>query len=92
MIKPTVGRVIWVIRPGYTMDITQPEVGLITYVHGDRCINVVGFNHNGTPFSLTSLPLVQDDEPKPEGSFAVWMPYQKGQAAKTEELERRHAP
>lgn len=87
MITPTIGRVVWVIRPLSTMDIKQPEVGLVTYVHGDRMINVAGFNANGTPFSITSLPLVQDDEPKPEGNFACWMPYQKGQAAKTEALE-----
>lgn len=88
MIIPTIGRVVWVIRPYDTLDIKQPEVGLVTYVHSDRCINVAGFNSNGTPFSLTSLTLVQDDEPKPEGNFACWMPYQKGQAAKTEALEK----
>lgn len=87
MITPTIGRVVWVIRPLETLDIKQPEVGLVTYVHGDRCINVAGFNGNGIPFTLTSLALVQDDEPKPEGNFACWMPYQKGQAAKTEALQ-----
>lgn len=88
VISPTVGRVVWVIRPFDTMDIKQPEVGLVTYVWNDRLVNVAGYNQNGTPFSLTSLRLLQDDEAKPEGSnFAVWMPYQKGQAAKTEALE-----
>ena len=34
----------------------------------------------------------QDDEAKPEGMpFACWMPYQKGQAAKTEALEAKVA-
>ena len=88
MITPTVGRVVWVIRPRDTTDIHQPEVGLIAYVWNDHMINVAGFDHNGQPFSITSLALVQDDEPKPEGNFAVWMPYQKGQAAKTEHLEK----
>jgi len=69
------------------MDIKQPEVGFVTYVFNDHMINVAGFNANGTPFSITSLTLVQDDEPKPEGNFACWMPYQKGQAAKTEAAE-----
>lgn len=87
MITPTVGRVIWVVRPSETNDIKQPEVGLVAYVHGDHCINVAGFDHDGRPFSVTSLALVQDDEPKPEGNFACWMPYQKGQAAKTEALQ-----
>lgn len=90
MITPTIGRVVWVIRPTDTLDIRQPEVGLVTYVHTDsRYINVAGFNSNGTPFALTSLWLVQDDEAKPEGNFACWMPYQKGQAAKTEALEKQ---
>jgi hypothetical protein len=87
MITPTIGRVVWVIRPYDTVDIKQAEVGFVTYVWGDRMINVAGFSHNGTPFVITYLPLVQDDEPKPEGNFACWMPYQKGQAAKTERLE-----
>ncbi len=89
MIKPTVGRVVWVIRPFETDDITQPEAGIVTRVFSDHCINVAGFDHNGAPFRLTSLRLVQDDEPKPEGNFACWMPYQKGQAAKTEQLENQ---
>jgi hypothetical protein len=86
MIKPTVGRVVWVFRPG-TKDSSQPEAALIAYVWNDRLINVGGIDQNGIAFNLTSLPLVQEDEPKPEGSFATWMPFQKGQAAKTEQLE-----
>lgn len=89
IITPTVGRVVWVFRPKDSIDIKQPEAALITYVHGDRLINVAGYNANGTPFSLTSLTLVQPEEPKPEHNFAAWMPYQKGQAAKTEALERQ---
>lgn len=81
MIKPTVGRVVWVIRPRNTNDIEQPEVGLITYVWGDGLINVAGFDHNGAQFAITSLPLLQDDEPKPPGNFACWMPYQKAVAS-----------
>lgn len=80
MITPTIGRVVWVVRPASTNDINQAEVGLIAYVWSDHCINVAGFDHNGQPFSITSLPLVQEGEPKPEGNFAAWMPYQVGQA------------
>lgn len=87
MITPTIGRVVWVVRPSDTTDIKQPEVGLVAYVWNDHLINVAGFDHNGNPFRLSSLALVQDDEPKPEGNFACWMPYQKGQAAKNEALE-----
>jgi hypothetical protein len=89
VIVPTVGRVVWVHRPHDSIDVKQPEVALVTYVHDDRLINVAGWNANGTPFTLTSLTLVQPDEPKPEGNFAAWMPFQKGQAAKTEALEQQ---
>jgi hypothetical protein len=89
VITPTVGRVVWVFRPNDTNDPKQPEAALISYVWHDRMVNVAGFDHNGYPFGLTSLPLVQGDEPKPEGNFAAWMPFQKGQAAKTEALEQQ---
>lgn len=87
IITPTPGRIVWVYRPADTLDATQPEAAVVTYVHSDHLINVAGWNANGTPFSYTSLTLVQPDEPKPAGNFAAWMPYQKGQAAKTEAAE-----
>ena len=89
MIVPTVGRVVWVIRPDAAVNIDQPEVGFITYVRNNRLINVVGFNSIGVPFTSTSLRLLQDDDKKPGGDFAVWMPYQKGQAAEYEALEAK---
>ena len=90
MIKPTVGRVVWVSRPYESADPKQPEAGLITYVHDDRKVNVAGFDHDGNPYRVVNVPLLQDNDRKPEGvPFCVWMPYQKGQAAKTEELEKQ---
>lgn len=91
MIKPTVGRVVWVIRPDFTDDIKQPEAAFIAYVHNDRMINVAGFTHQGNHFSHTSVPLLQDDDEKPQGTFAVWMPFQVGQAAKAERDARDEA-
>jgi hypothetical protein len=76
IITPTVGRVVWVHRWA-SLDTSQPEAALVTYVHDDRLINVCGFDANGHPFQLTSLVLVQADDPKPE-EYAEWMPYQKG--------------
>lgn len=88
MITPTVGRIVWVSRPFDSLDITQPEAATVIYVHGDRSVNVKGFNAHGEPFTLLNLDLLQDDDAKPENlPFAVWMPYQKGQAAKTEALD-----
>ena len=41
-------------------------------------INVAYFDSNGFPYRETSVDLLQDDDPKPEGKpFATWMPYQK---------------
>jgi hypothetical protein len=80
MIQPTIGRVV-LFR--YNKDQVQPYPALVCYVHGDRMINVAGFDQNGTPFSQPSTPLLQDDDPVPEnGLYAEWMPYQKEVAAK----------
>lgn len=90
MIRPTVGRVVLLNnRPGNQ---GPAEAALIAFVHSDTCINVGGFDHNGHPMSATSVPLIQEGEPMPvpphyEGIYAEWMPYQKGQAARTEQLQ-----
>lgn len=83
MITPTIGRVVLVHRGASD----QAEPGLVCYVWNDRLINVGGFDRNGLPFSATSVQLVQDDEAPSHSVWAEWMPYQKGQAAKTEALE-----
>lgn len=84
VISPTVGRVVWFWRAAPQLLSVQPEAALVTYVHSDRCVNLVCFDHNGTPFPQTSVALVQDGDPVPEAGYASWMPYQIGQA-------KRHA-
>ena len=101
MIKPTVGRVVL-----YTPSKEdcqgangigipyggQKCVAFITSVHGDRMINIAGFDPNGKPFAVWSCTLIQDDDqPAEYGRYCSWMPYQKGQAAKAEELEKKLA-
>ena len=89
MIKPTVGRVIWFYTPAMNKD-SQPYAAFITYVHSDMMINVGGFDHNGVPFGSTSVLLHSDAESYGNpggGAWAKWMPYQLGQAAKTEAAE-----
>lgn len=86
MIKPSVGRVIH-FYPGVGFSGARPESGaplpaLISLVWSDALINIGGFDANGAPFSQTSVPLVQDGEPKPAGFYASWMPYQIAQAQK----------
>jgi hypothetical protein len=88
MIPPTIGRVILV--HSRQQGATGPWPCLVTKVYGDRYINAAGFNEWGTAVSYASLQLLQDNDPVPEvGPYAEWMPYQKGQAAKTEALEQQ---
>ena len=92
MIKPTIGRVVWLYgaNRGTVHDVREPFCAFVVHVWGDRCINVAYFDSNGQPYAETSVDLLQDDDAKPEGRpFACWMPYQKGQAAKTEALEAK---
>lgn len=93
MIKPTIGRVVLFTpnyQPGGPEHRDQPLVALICYVWSDNLVNLGGFDANGVPFAATSVTLLQDDQPKlPLGHYAEWMPYQKGQAAKVEELEAK---
>lgn len=100
MIAPTVGRVVW-FRPSVhdedmqIYDPRQPCNAQIVFVWNDRLVNLAVHDHTGKAFERTSVPLLQDDDHKPEaGYFACWMPYQKGQAAKAEALEQKlgHAP
>jgi hypothetical protein len=85
MIKPTVGRVVWFWAQG--MDSSdpdhQPEAALITHVWSDECVNLCVFNRDGVPFSRTSVTLWQSEGPAPSFDHCEWMPFQKGQAAKT---------
>jgi len=86
IITPTIGRVVWYQSAERT---AQPYAALVTYVHSDRMVNLGGFTANGVPFAATSVTLVQDGDEKPAYSYCEWMPYQKGQAAKTEALEAK---
>ncbi|MGA2227944.1 MAG: hypothetical protein ABSH41_26210, partial [Syntrophobacteraceae bacterium] len=68
----------------------HPCAAIIVNVWGERLVNLVAFDANGMPFSKCSVTLLQDDDPEPEdGYFCKWMDYQKGQAAKVEELEKK---
>jgi hypothetical protein len=62
MIEATIGRPVLIRRK--EAHSVQPEAGFIAFVHNDELVNVAGFNANGAPFSMTSLPLVQGDLPE----------------------------
>ena len=89
---PTVGRVVYfhpashkllgfqvegaMIRRG-----DQPFDAHIVFVWSYTCVNLVVFDHNGNMHKRTSVPINQGNT---GGSYAEWMPYQVGQAAKVE--------
>lgn len=90
-ISPTVGRVVhFHPHPGEAIAFSdQPLAALVTYVHSDTMVNVVVFDSNGNPHPKTSIRLQQETPLNVQsGNFVAWMPYQVGQAAKTESAER----
>ncbi len=68
-----------------------PLAAHVCKVHSDRMVNLMVIGESGVPFSETSVPLVQPNEEVPAGNYCSWMPYQVGQAQKTEALERQLA-
>lgn len=89
VIKPTVGRIVWYYENGDQRRASEsPYAAQVAYVHSDSCVNLGYLDHNGVALSATSVRLVQDGATAPEwGAFCEWMPFQKGQAAKTKAVE-----
>jgi hypothetical protein len=91
VIQPTIGRVV-LFHP--STNESDPKfagqsvcAAIIAKVWSDTCVNLAVFDGNGAPHSKTSVLLIQDGDETPAGYYCEWMPYQKGQAAKTEALE-----
>jgi len=96
MITPTVGRVVLFHPCVADADMTRgeeedaPLAAIITRVWSDELVNLAVFDANGISHGRTSVKLRQSDEDDTgDGSYAEWMQYQKGQAARSEELERK---
>ena len=88
MISPTNGRIVWIHDRKYD----QPLAAIVTWVHSDTLINVCAHLPDGRPRPMENVSLVQDTADSDLNAiqpFAVWMPYQRGQAAKTEALEKQ---
>jgi len=86
MIKPTVGRVVWFYGSKAP---EEPLAAIVAKVHSDQLVNLMVIDQNGGTNGRTSVQLLQDDD-KPEADFwCAWMPYQLGQAARTEAAEKR---
>lgn len=94
-IDPTVGRIVnfystadlgW----GDHTDVhDKPRAAIVADVLGPDHVNLGVFDRFGTSHPMPSVRLLQDGEKHAdtEGHWAEWMPYQKGQAAKTEALQ-----
>lgn len=96
MIKPTIGRRVWywpspqdrgetdypprsVMQHDPRSD--QPCDAGICFVHSDRMVNLTVADHNGVMHQRPSIQLVQEGDVYPtDGGYAMWMPYQVGQA------------
>jgi hypothetical protein len=93
MIKPTIGRVVWY-HPAFQPDSGSNEnthAAIICHVWSDTCVNLAFFDANGIAGSQTSVFLFQGEGERPSSCYAEWMPYQQGQAAKSEALEKQLA-
>ena len=87
-ITPTVGRVVhYVCGPN---DGSAPADGsslaaIVAAVNADGTVNLAVFGSNGNLQPRLNVTLVQEGESAPaDEGYAQWMPYQLGQAAKTE--------
>lgn len=89
MIKPTIGRIVWFWRVGSTPGRDQPEAATICYVWDDSKVNLQVVDNQGYSRSEVGVTLRQPEDSRdvPSLPYAEWMPYQKGQATRTEELE-----
>lgn len=93
MISPSPGRIVWY-RPG-PQDPTpifngEPLAAIVTRVIGDREVNLTVFRADGITYGRHNVLLLQDNDRAPkDAAYCEWMPFQKGQAAKTEQLERQ---
>jgi hypothetical protein len=83
---PTVGRIVYYKSYGTPGGEYQSEdrAAIVTRVHNTTCVDLAVFNPTGMFFNTN---VVQGQS----GGQWDWMPYQKGQAHKTEELEQRLA-
>lgn len=94
MITPTVGRMLHYYpngHEGFPCQVGRPLAATIAHVWSDTCVNLNVLDANGNPHGRTSVYLAQPEAEVPAGGYCTWMPYQVGQAQKTEELERQLA-
>jgi hypothetical protein len=91
-IQPTPGRVVlfWSRRDDNIAKLPgQPLAAIISGVLTTvGKVNLSVFDAKGVPHGYENITLIQEGDARPDGDFAEWMLYQKGQAAKTEAAEK----
>jgi len=97
-IIPTVGRVVYFTPAAVDDQSIIPDwqsgvcAALVTAVHNQNCVNLTVFDASGNQYARCSVCHVStvsaDDDVKKYDTWD-WMPYQKSQAAKTEQLEAK---
>lgn len=97
MIRPTNGRIV-LFTPAVSFaggmnsivqhDKDQKLAAMVCHVFGPSMVNLLVTDSNGIQHAMTSVTLLQDDDPVPaNGRYCEWMEFQKGQAAKTDAAE-----
>ena len=99
-ITPTVGRVVW-FHPRRDDNIARnptyphhndPLAAHIAAVISPSIVNLMVIDAKGMPHGYEGVFLHDGQSDAPvNGDWCEWMPYQKGQAAKTESLEQKLA-
>jgi hypothetical protein len=93
MIVPTIGRKVWFTPANTDTEIAwgdkkQKLDATIIYVWSDVMVNLFVVDQEGKTWLKSSVPLLSGDiSPNAFGYYAEWMPYQLGQAAKTEAVQ-----
>lgn len=78
IIEPSIGRKLWY----WTGDPEQKQAqdATVCYVWGTRMVNLRVTDHQGVSRPETSVRLWQEGDPALMGAYAMWMPFQVGQA------------
>lgn len=87
VISPTPGRIVWfnpAPHDGLATMNGHPLAAIVAGVHNDRLVNLAVFDAYGNTQQRSSVQLVQPGDAVPDSAHATWMPYQVGQAAKTQ--------
>jgi hypothetical protein len=92
MISPTVGRVVWFFKYVPGQGHKGPLAAHVCKVHSDRYVNLMVIDEEGIPRAEKTVYLVQENEESPASDYCCWMPYQIGQAKKTEEVMKGAKP